>query len=296
MSETGPPSPRNPQLREELLRRAETDQHVRQTPDGTFRPLPEMGQVDADNSARIREIIDTHGWPGHSLVGADGTDAAWLLVQHAPHDLQQTCLPLLDAAVDAGEATPAQLAYLTDRILVRRGLPQRYGTQYRSTADGDLELSQVEDPDRLDRRRASVGLGTHAQSLAEIRHRYGPRPATDPDDSPSLHITHHDGRTTLAIADTVILPIYLASHQDVIDDPFYSSERFLDRLRNYAQAPGFHLVATHAANQMVGLAFGYTLGPTSRWWHGLTTPVPAGFTAEDGTRTFAFNELMVHPD
>lgn len=46
----------------------------------------------------------------------------------------------------------------------------------------------------------------------------------------------------------------------------------------------------------MGQAFGYTLPPGARWWQGLTTPVPEGFTDESGQRTFALNELMVVPE
>ncbi|MCI0689343.1 MAG: GNAT family N-acetyltransferase [Sporichthyaceae bacterium] len=112
----------------------------------------------------------------------------------------------------------------------------------------------------------------------------------------TVTVSHHDGSEALAVADSLIVPIYQASHLDVLDNPFYSAQRFIDRLHGYATAPGFDMVIARAGDQPVGLAFGYTLGSNSRWWNGLTTPVPAGFTAENGTRTFAFNELMVRPD
>jgi hypothetical protein len=42
--------------------------------------------VDAANTARMKRIVAERGWPGRSLVGDDGAQAAWLLVQHADHD------------------------------------------------------------------------------------------------------------------------------------------------------------------------------------------------------------------
>lgn len=62
------------------------------------------------------------------------------------------------------------------------------------------------------------------------------------------------------------------------------------------KAPGFELVAAGIDDQPVGLAFGYTLPESARWWQGLTTPVESSLVQEDGRRTFAFCELMVHPD
>ncbi|REE97322.1 GNAT family N-acetyltransferase [Thermomonospora umbrina] len=113
---------------------------------------------------------------------------------------------------------------------------------------------------------------------------------------PSLTFTRHDPRSTEEILDSVIVPLYEATHADVIDDPFYSAERFAERARGYLKAPGFEIVVAYREGAPVGQAFGYALPATSRWWEGLTTPVPDGFTTETGARTFAFNELMVLPE
>lgn len=112
----------------------------------------------------------------------------------------------------------------------------------------------------------------------------------------TLEFSHHDASTTEGILATVIGPVYEASHADVIADPFYSAERFIERVRGYLKAPGFALVAAYSDGTAIGLAFGYTLPPNARWWEGLTTAVPDGFTAETGNRTFALNELMVTPE
>src|SRR5207244_6160203 len=88
--------------------------------------------IDADNTAWLKDVVRRHGWPGCSLVGAEAANAAWLLVQHADRDpaFQRECLSLMEAAVAAGDASPADLAYLTDRVLRAEGKPQRYGTQF----------------------------------------------------------------------------------------------------------------------------------------------------------------------
>jgi GNAT superfamily N-acetyltransferase len=110
-------------------------------------------------------------------------------------------------------------------------------------------------------------------------------------------ITLHDGSTALDLTDSVIIPLYEATHADLLDNPFYATPRFVERLRAYAARDGFGLaVAEGLSGQPLGQAFGYPLPPRSRWWDGLVTPVPDGFTEETGSRTFAFNELMVHPD
>jgi len=82
--------------------------------------------------------------------------------------LQEECLPLLQDAVAREDASPADLAYLTDRVLMNRGEPQLHGTQYRQVRDGPLELWPVRDPAGLDARRAALGLVPEAVNRARL--------------------------------------------------------------------------------------------------------------------------------
>ena len=122
-------------LRAELLRRVEPDQAARKA-----RDLDAMLAVDGANLPWLKDVIAGHGWPGESLVGTNGAHATWLLAQHADTDLvfQRQCLDLLAAAVEAGEATVIELAYLTDRVLLHEGQPQVYGTQLTRDASGRM--------------------------------------------------------------------------------------------------------------------------------------------------------------
>lgn len=105
-------------------------------------------------------------------MGERGADESWLLAQHADLDpaFQRRALDLLKAAVEAEDALPRHLAYLTDRVLVAAGEPKVYGTRY--TDDGDatnLRLQPVADPDRLDERRAATGLEPAAEYDRRMR-------------------------------------------------------------------------------------------------------------------------------
>jgi hypothetical protein len=55
---------------------------------------------------------------------------------------------------------------LTDRVAVTEGRHQTYGTQVADVVDGRPVLWPVADPDRLDERRATVGLEPLASHLA----------------------------------------------------------------------------------------------------------------------------------
>ncbi len=161
----------NPSLRSTLLKMEAADQKVRMqalaqfTKTGDQMNIPmlwillRMNSVDGTNTKRMRGIIDKYGWPGKTLVGADGAGAAFLLVQHADRDtaFQKKCLPLLQKAAEEGEASKSDMAYLTDRIRVADGQKQLYGTQC-SWKDTLVEMDPIEDSLHVDERRAEVGL------------------------------------------------------------------------------------------------------------------------------------------
>ncbi len=83
--------------------------------------------VNEANVERFTALVEELGsWPGLRTVGADGTDAAWMLAQHADrsNDLRRSWLPLLASAVETGDADPRHLATLTDRVAAVAGEQQ----------------------------------------------------------------------------------------------------------------------------------------------------------------------------
>lgn len=125
-------------------------------------------RVTVRNADRLAEIIDRYGWPTTTLVGSEAARRAWLIAQHADRrlDLQRRAVALLTAAVSAGEADPTHLAMLRDRLLVNEGRPQIYGTQIATVVDGEPVPWPCEDPERMDVRRAAVGLEPFAAHIA----------------------------------------------------------------------------------------------------------------------------------
>ncbi|MEZ5540582.1 MAG: DUF6624 domain-containing protein [Pseudomonadota bacterium] len=130
----------------------------------------EMQQVHRRNAERLAAIVAAQGWPGRTLVGTDGARAAWQIAQHAicTPALQRGFHVQLTAAVAAGEATPLQLAYLTDRIRFNEQRPQCYGLVLDWNAAGELGCV-LEAPAGVDARRAAVGLPPFAEDLARQR-------------------------------------------------------------------------------------------------------------------------------
>ncbi len=163
------------ELRAELLRMAEEDRKTReellysgQLPKNNYSPV--MKRIHEKNNARIKEIIEQFGWTGKNLVGEDGGEAAWIIVQHAvlEPDFQRRCVPLLESAVAAGEAPLWQLAYLKDRVLKMNGEPQLYGTQYVVGENGKSVPYKIHDEANVDARRLESGLPTMEENTKRI--------------------------------------------------------------------------------------------------------------------------------
>ena len=167
------------ELRRELLARRDEDQRIRNLvspPQGQYMArlsdevAAEWQRIDEENTRWLGELLAARGWPGQTLVGEEGTEAAWLLAQHADRDpvRQHAFLHALRGAVDQGEAASAQLAYLEDRVRVNAGQPQLYGTQFTVTG-GEFGPCPIEDRQRLDNRRAEAGPEPFADYETRMR-------------------------------------------------------------------------------------------------------------------------------
>ena len=110
--------------------------------------------TDSLNLVLVDEILSQHGFPRKEQVGDFANQAVWLVFQHADLKYQKRFLPQLEAAVSRGDIAPVFLALLRDRIDVREGRPQRYGTQI----DGKGNIAPLLDASRVNQWRQEVGL------------------------------------------------------------------------------------------------------------------------------------------
>jgi len=117
-------------------------------------------EQDRINMLFLDSVINVSGcWPGYNLVGREGDNAAWLIVQHADDyvEFQEKCLILLKNAWKEFNTNPHNVAYLYDRIMINKGLKQRYATQMR-LIDGKAVFIDLEDEDRVEYRRSCFDL------------------------------------------------------------------------------------------------------------------------------------------
>jgi hypothetical protein len=158
----------NDSLRTALLHAAGLDAKsaLALKPGFTLKDASAVGGTEGDEvRALLKQRLATRGseWPTRSVVGAAGMHAAWMLV-------------LGDSALEAGatrrfmEAGPAEsfatdVAMLEDRIRVRNGRGQLYGTMLVADAQGVYAPTHLEDEPHADLRREGAMLPALKQAL-----------------------------------------------------------------------------------------------------------------------------------
>ena len=74
-------------LKEQLLAMKSRDEQTRAAleADGSLFEgyHPRMEAVHRTNASELRAIIEEHGWPSDAMVGPEGAEAAWLVLQHS---------------------------------------------------------------------------------------------------------------------------------------------------------------------------------------------------------------------
>ena len=109
------------------------------------------------------------------MIGRDGVDAFWLLVQHlTDFEFQRSLLPFVERAFSNGSIQAQDYALFVDRLLVREGKPQRYGTQIREWKDKAPIPYAIENPNRVNTVRASIGLFNLEDYLVLVKQAYFP--------------------------------------------------------------------------------------------------------------------------
>lgn len=154
-------------IREELLKEGKLSQGYH----------PMMESVHKKNAARLDEIIDTVGYPTKSMVGAEASEAAWLIIQHAISEpaFMKKCYRLIAEAAD--DTDPKNFAYLHDRICYFEGRPQKFGTQFDARG-----MYPVEDLAAMVRLRKELHFSTHEEGIITEYKSSGGQKDLHPDD------------------------------------------------------------------------------------------------------------------
>jgi hypothetical protein len=169
----------NKPLQKELLSVYEEDQGIRikfmsiyKNPNSDRKKIDSIGKImnykDSLNLIRVSKILDTKCWVGEDVVGEEANKTLFLVIQHADLQTQQKYLPMMREAVKKGNASGANLALMEDRVALREGRKQIYGSQIGMNRDTKQNyVSPLEDPENVDQRRAKVGLQPIADYVSQ---------------------------------------------------------------------------------------------------------------------------------
>ncbi len=154
-------------LRDTLRQILHDDQEIRQkyvaqqtahAPAATLDSLAiRMEQIDTMNERKVTGLFDHYGWLGTERVG-DLASVQFLVIQHAPLEMQLKYRPLLQQGLQRGDITAAQYALFEDRVALRQGKKQRYGTQIETDSTGAFHVSPCIDPAKVNQWRSEIGL------------------------------------------------------------------------------------------------------------------------------------------
>lgn len=161
-------------LQKELIEIFKEDQDIRnkyvvaqKTYGYESKEVDSLGKImllkDSLNLIKVVKILDEKGWVGKDKVGQQANTTLFLVIQHSDLKVQQKYLPMMREAAKKGNADAGSLALLEDRIALREGRKQIYGSQIGTNPVTKTKyVLPLEDPDNVDKRRIEVGLGTLA--------------------------------------------------------------------------------------------------------------------------------------
>ena len=123
-------------------------------------------QNHAINEKKVRDILDTYGWPEKSIIGERGNLTLCNVIQHSANEIRIKYLPMMRAAVEAKQLHPRFLVRAEDRIATEKGELQLYGGQMKYYPETkSFNVWPVYDPANINKRRAAIGLGPIEEHL-----------------------------------------------------------------------------------------------------------------------------------
>lgn len=115
------------------------------------------------NERKIKNILDTYGWPSKEMAGEQGNWTICNVIQHSDNSVRLHYLPMMKQAVKDKKLEPRFLARAEDRIATERGDLQVYGGQMKYYPETkSFNLWPIFDPKNIDKRRTEIGLDSIA--------------------------------------------------------------------------------------------------------------------------------------
>ncbi len=124
--------------------------------------------VDRRIFRQFLRLLQNVGWIDAERFGVQASSDAGILAKHAGHlPLLTAILPLVERDLAHSEDTSQVFAVFYDETQIDLGRKQRYGTQLNTDALGEPFVLALEDPDRIEELRRSIGLPPLADYLRD---------------------------------------------------------------------------------------------------------------------------------
>lgn len=120
--------------------------------------IKKMNALDSVNQSIVSTILDKYGWLSKEQTSKQANEVLFLVIQHAPLQVQLRYLPLLKQAVSAKRARSADYALLVDRTNMYQGKFQIYGSQFNYDNKSHIHIYPIYKEPYVNKRRKSVGL------------------------------------------------------------------------------------------------------------------------------------------
>lgn len=119
--------------------------------------LKEMNFQDSLNQVKVFSIIEKHGWIGKNNTSEHASKAIFYVIQHANLEAQLKYKNMVKIAFENKEISNIEYAMFEDRINVRLGKFQIFGTQNAIDNIGNTYLYPVENIDTVNYKRLKIG-------------------------------------------------------------------------------------------------------------------------------------------
>lgn len=110
----------------------------------------------------LRNMIRNNGLPGYRQVGKESSDKFMTMVNHSFSDIafQQKVAGLGKKQVKDKNISAPDLAMMIDKMRIKSGKKQIYGTQCSYTSSGEAVAVELQRPLTVNRRRKKMGLSS----------------------------------------------------------------------------------------------------------------------------------------
>lgn len=121
-----------------------------------FSLVMKQERQDRKNQEQLSSIFEQCGWPKE--ISSDAHNTIFLILQHSPDSMMRQYYPLVVEYSEAGLLEQNDRATMYDRLQMRAGKYQKYGTQTFQDDQNRNLVWPIDAPEKLEERRAEVGL------------------------------------------------------------------------------------------------------------------------------------------